>query len=201
MDLSSNSNGGLEQGRANNNNKEVVEVANKSSLRGSDLMLRFLAFATTLVAAIVLGTDKQTKLVSMQVVPTLPPLSIPVTAKWHYLSAFVYFVVANAIACAYAALSLLLVLASRGKKKGLTMLIITMDLLMVALLFSSGGAALAVGLIGYQGNSHVQWNKVCNVFGKFCHQVAGAIVVSLLGSAVFLLLVLLATLNLHKKHH
>lgn len=72
---------------------------------------------------------------------------------------------------------------------------------MVALLFSAGGAALAVGLIGYQGNSHVQWNKVCNAFDKFCQQVAAAIVVSLCGSAVYLLLVLLAALNLHKKHN
>lgn len=188
------SNGGLE-GRG-----KEVEVANKRSVRGSDVMLRFLAFALTLVAAIVVGVDKQTKLVSMTVASTLPPISVPVTAKWHYMSAFVYFVVANAVACAYAALSLLLVLATRGAKKGLGLMIITLDLVMVALLFSSGGAALAVGLIGYEGNSHVQWNKVCNVFGRFCNQVAGAIVVSLLGSAAFLLLVLLAAINLHKKH-
>lgn len=187
------SNGGLE-GRA-----KEVEVANKGSVRGSDVMLRFLAFALTLVAAIVVGVDKQTKLVSMTVASTLPPISVPVTAKWHYMSAFVYFVVANAVACAYAALSLLLVLATRGAKKGLGLMIITLDLVMVALLFSSGGAALAVGLIGYEGNSHVQWNKVCNVFGRFCNQVAGAVVVSLLGSAAFLLLVLLAAINLHKK--
>lgn len=188
------SNGGLE-GRG-----KEVEVANKRSVRGSDVILRFLAFALTLVAAIVVGVDKQTKLVSMTVASTLPPISVPVTAKWHYMSAFVYFVVANAVACAYAALSLLLVLATRGAKKGLGLMIITLDLVMVALLFSSGGAALAVGLIGYEGNSHVQWNKVCNVFGRFCNQVAGAVVVSLLGSAVFLLLVLLAAINLHKKH-
>ncbi|XP_027116068.2 CASP-like protein 1E2 [Coffea arabica] len=189
------SNGGLE-GRG-----KEVEVANKSSLRGSDVILRFLAFASTLVAAIVLGVDKQTKLVSMTVVSTLPPISVPVTAKWHYMSAFVYFVVANVVACAYAALSLLLVLGNRGAKKGLALMIITLDLVMVALLSSGGGAALAVGLIGYRGNSHVQWNKVCNVFGRFCNQVAGAIVVSLLGSAAFLLLVLLAMINLHKKHN
>ncbi|CDO98909.1 unnamed protein product [Coffea canephora] len=189
------SNGGLE-GRG-----KEVEVANKSSLRGSDVILRFLAFASTLVAAIVLGVDKQTKLVSMTVVSTLPPITVPVTAKWHYMSAFVYFVVANVVACAYAALSLLLVLGNRGAKKGLALMIITLDLVMVALLSSGGGAALAVGLIGYRGNSHVQWNKVCNVFGRFCNQVAGAIVVSLLGSAAFLLLVLLAMINLHKKHN
>ncbi|KAI5650682.1 hypothetical protein M9H77_36687 [Catharanthus roseus] len=180
-----------------------VMVANKKTVRGSDVVLRFLAFALTLVAAIVLGVDKQSKVVSVSIVPSLPPINAFLTAKWHYLSAFVYFVAVNSIACAYAAISLLLVLANRGHgKKGLiSLIIIILDLIMVALLFSAGGAALAVGLIGYQGNSHVQWNKVCNAFDKFCQQVAAAIVVSLFGSAVYLLLVLLAALNLHKKHN
>lgn len=80
------SSGGLEG--ANGRGKEV-EVANERTAKGSDVILRFLAFALTLVAAIVLGVDKQTKLVSMTVVSTLPPITVPVTAKWHYLSAFV----------------------------------------------------------------------------------------------------------------
>lgn len=107
---------------------------------------------------------------------------------------------ANAIACSYAAISLILTLANRGGKKGLTLMIIILDLVVVALLFAGTGAAAAVGLLGVQGNSHVQWNKVCNVFDKFCHQVAAAIIISFLGSLVFLLLVVLAALNLHKKY-
>ena len=54
-----------------------------------DLVLRFLAFALTLVAAIVLGLDKQTKVVPIKLSEALPPLYVPVTAKWQYLSAFV----------------------------------------------------------------------------------------------------------------
>ncbi|KAK2992036.1 hypothetical protein RJ640_014897 [Escallonia rubra] len=111
-----------------------------------------------------------------------------------------YFVVANAIACSYAAVSLLLTLASRGGKKNVALMIIILDLVMVALLFSGNGAATTAGLLGYQGNKHVQWNKVCNMFGKFCNQVAAAIAMSMLASLAFLLLVLLAALNLHKKH-
>lgn len=81
------------------------------------------------------------------------------------------------------------------------MVIIILDLIMMALLASATGAATAVGVIGYQGNSHVRWNKVCNVFGKFCHQVAAAVVVSLLASLSFLFSVVLAVLDLHKKHY
>ncbi|XP_059280652.1 CASP-like protein 1E1 [Lycium ferocissimum] len=178
-----------------------VGVANKQSIIWTDFGLRFLAFVLTLVAAIVLGVSKQTEVVPVQLVPTLPPINVPASAKWHHMSAFVYFVVVNAIACAYAAMSLVLSLANRAKTNGLSLTIILLDLITVGLLYSGVGAAAAVGLIGYKGNSHVRWDKVCNVFGKFCGQVAAAIGISLVGSILFLLLVLFAMLNLQKKRH
>ncbi|KAF4358837.1 hypothetical protein F8388_013641 [Cannabis sativa] len=42
----------------------------------------------TISAAVIIGVDKQTKMVSITVVDSLPPITIPATAKWHYLSAF-----------------------------------------------------------------------------------------------------------------
>ncbi|KAK6130469.1 hypothetical protein DH2020_035783 [Rehmannia glutinosa] len=185
------SNGGIESG---------VAVANKNKMRGWDVVLRFLALALSLTAAVVLGVNKETTTVAVALVPTLPPVNIPVTAKWHDLSAFVFFVVANIVACVYAAISLLLTLANRSGKKGITMLINFLDLTMVALLFSSVGAAVAIGLMGYEGNSHVQWKKVCNVFDRFCDQAAAALGLSGGASLAFFMLVVLATLNLHKKH-
>nr|GMD01413.1 CASP-like protein 1E2 [Ipomoea batatas]GMD87026.1 CASP-like protein 1E2 [Ipomoea batatas]GMD93426.1 CASP-like protein 1E2 [Ipomoea batatas]GME15050.1 CASP-like protein 1E2 [Ipomoea batatas] len=182
--------------------KELA-VAKKQNMRWTEFGLRLLAFANTLAAALVLGLDKQTKVVVMQIIPTLPAMNIPVTAEWKYMSAFVYFVVVNAIACAYAFVSLVLTLVCKGQKSSrvASLVLIVLDLVMVALLFSSGGAAFAVGLLGYKGNSHVRWNKVCNVFGKFCAQVGGAVTVSLAAAAFFLLLVLLAIFKLHNKHH
>ncbi|KAL0348767.1 UNVERIFIED_CONTAM: CASP-like protein 1E2 [Sesamum angustifolium] len=190
-----NSNGGIESGAT-----ATTRVANKRNIRGWDLVLRFSALALSLAAAVVLGVDKETTTVSMTLVPTLPAVNVPVTAKWHYLSAFVFFVVANAIACAHAAISLLLTLANRGGNKGIALMVVLFDLVMVALLFSGIGAALAIGLMGYEGNSHVQWKKVCNVFDKFCDQAAAAMGLSGAASVAFFLLVVLATLNLHKKH-
>ncbi|KAL0457308.1 UNVERIFIED_CONTAM: CASP-like protein 1E2 [Sesamum latifolium] len=192
-----NSNGGIESGATNTTS---TRVANKRNIRGWDLVLRFLALALSLAAAVVLGVDKESTTVAMTLVPTLPPVNVPVVAKWHYLSAFVFFVVGNAIACAHAAISLLLTLANRGGNKGIAMMIVLFDLVMVALLFSSLGAAIAIGLVGYEGNSHVQWKKVCNVFDKFCNQAAAAFGLSGAASVAFFLLVVLATLNLHKKH-
>lgn len=111
-----------------------------------------------------------------------------------------YFLVANAIACTYGAMSMLLGFLNRGKSKLLVTLITVLDALMVALLFSGNGAATAVGVIGFQGNSHVRWNKVCNVFDKFCHQVAASIILSLLGSVAFLLLVVLPILRFQRRN-
>ncbi|XVF62658.1 hypothetical protein PTKIN_Ptkin09bG0026000 [Pterospermum kingtungense] len=163
------------------------------------LVLRVLALLLTLAAAIVLGVDKQTKIVSVQITPTLPPVNIAAQAKWHYLSAFVYSMVSNIIACSYAAISMLIVLGTRNGKMGLAHTIIILDLLMVGLLFSSNGAALAIGLMGYKGNSHVRWNKVCNVFDKFCNQVAVSIVLSMVGSLAFMALIALSVFTLHKR--
>ncbi|KAK9933693.1 hypothetical protein M0R45_020873 [Rubus argutus] len=180
--------------------EKEVRVANQRRVGSCESLVRILVVLLTLAAALVQGLSKQTKVVPIKVIPSLPAIYLPVTAKWHYLSAFVYLVVANVIACVYAAFSLVLSFANRGtKKSSLELLIIVLDLLMVALLFSAIGAAGAIGLMGYQGNSHVQWNKVCNVFGKYCHQVMASVLLSQLAALAFLFLVVLAVLGLNKR--
>ena len=67
--------------------EKVGKEGNK--LRSFELILRVVALVLTLAAAVVLGLDKQTKKVPLQLIPTLPPMDVPVTAKWRYLSAFV----------------------------------------------------------------------------------------------------------------
>ncbi|KAM1086736.1 hypothetical protein EV1_012390 [Malus domestica] len=186
------SNSGMEQ-------QKEVKIANQRGGGTRESILRILALVLTLTASIVLGVSKQTEIVSLKLIPTLPPIDVPATAKWHYLSAFVYLVVADAIACAYAAFSLVLSFANRGTKNKLGLVIIVLDLSMVALLFSAIGSAGAIGLMGYQGNTRVQWNKVCNVFGKFCHLVAASTALSFLGSLAFFFLVVLAVLGLSRR--
>eukprot|EP00262_Sarcandra_glabra_P018667 TRINITY_DN6784_c0_g1_i1.p1 TRINITY_DN6784_c0_g1~~TRINITY_DN6784_c0_g1_i1.p1 ORF type:complete len:196 (+),score=2.35 TRINITY_DN6784_c0_g1_i1:324-911(+) len=184
---------------ADGNGGSDVKVVNPSSMRSSDFFLRLLAVATTLVAAIVMGLAKETQLVPVVLTPALPTLYIRMPAKMRYSSAFVFFVVSNAIACAYAAFSLVVSFAKGGNGKGMTMAMSILDLIMVALLFSGNGAAAAVGLIGAKGNSHVGWHKVCNVYGKFCRYIGVSIIVSLIGSLIFVLLVVLSTVSLYKR--
>lgn len=190
---------GVTEGLETSRSGKEVRVANKRRIGTSESLVRILAFALTLSAAVILGVDKQTKIVPLKVLDTLPPIDVPVSAKYHYLSAFTYFVVANAVACSYAVLSLVLSLANRDGKTISGLLIVIIDAVIMGLLFSANGAAAAIGLLGFEGNSHVQWKKVCNVFDKFCNQAAAALVVSLLGAIAFLLLVVLAAKRLHHK--
>lgn len=107
--------------------------------------------------------------------------------------------VATLIACAYAAVSLFVLIANNkgGGKRGLASIIVILDLVMVALLFSSTSAAGAVGVLGYTGNSHVQWHEACSAFGKFCRQAAAAVGLSLIGGLAFLFLVACKALGVH----
>jgi len=38
---------------------------------------------------VVMGVDRQTRTIQITLADTLPPLQVPVTAKWSYSSAFV----------------------------------------------------------------------------------------------------------------
>ncbi|PIA44636.1 hypothetical protein AQUCO_01700316v1 [Aquilegia coerulea] len=144
---------------------------------------------------------KETKTVPVIIIPSLPAISVEVSAKWQYMQAFVFFMVINIIACVYAAISLVLSIASGAGSKGLFLMLIILDLVMAALMFSANGAAAAVGMIGLHGNSHVRWNKVCDVFGSNCRHVVASVVVSTIGASVFLLLIVLAVVSLQKRSH
>ncbi|KAG2406619.1 CASP-like protein [Vigna angularis] len=172
---------------------KVVERPTKE--RSHDLFLRFLGLSLTLVATILVGVDNQTKVISYA------EMKFRATAKWEYISAMVFFVVSNAIACSYAAASLVITVMARSsgtKKSDLTDLVITaLDLVLMALLFSANGAACAVGIIAQKGNKHLQWMKVCDVFDAYCRHMTAALVLSIIGSTVFLLLVLHSVLKLH----
>lgn len=69
-----------------------VGVGMKRKVRYADLIIRLMALVLSLTAAIILGLDKQTKVVPITLVSTLPPINVPVTAKYHYLSAFTYVI-------------------------------------------------------------------------------------------------------------
>lgn len=68
-----------------------VKVVEKPRSVGtsSEFVLRILGLLLTLIAAVVAGVDKQTKIIPLTLIKTLPSLHVPVTAKWSDMSAFV----------------------------------------------------------------------------------------------------------------
>lgn len=78
----------METEKINGESSKDVTVATKRNVRFLDLLLRFMALALTLAASVTLGVTKQTKIVPITLVSTLPPINVPVTAKWHDMSAF-----------------------------------------------------------------------------------------------------------------
>lgn len=68
--------------------KKGVKRSCNNVERVCELGLRASALALTLGAAIVMGVDKQTEVVPIQLSAGIPPFNVPVIAKWQYLSAF-----------------------------------------------------------------------------------------------------------------
>ncbi|KAL3359330.1 hypothetical protein AABB24_016078 [Solanum stoloniferum] len=190
----SNGASGSNEGK-NRRDEEMVKC------RRYEMILRIMGLIFTLVAAIVAGSNKDTESVAISLVDGLPPLHLTLTAKWSYMSSTVYFVAVNAIACAYAAISMAFIALIGGGRernwKG-SILVVALDLTMLALLFSANGASASIGLIALNGNSHTQWHKVCYAFKRYCIQGGAALVISMFGSFFFFCIVLLFTYNLHR---
>ncbi|KAI4340239.1 hypothetical protein MLD38_025098 [Melastoma candidum] len=159
----------------------VMKAADKQlplKQRPRELAARFLALSLTLDATVVVGINKEMKTITGQIADGLPYL--PVTAKWQYMSAFIYFVACNAIACTYAAASLA---HSTTRALGKNMALATHPL----------------GTLPCMGNSHVHWDMVCDVFNDYSWQMAAVLVLSLLGSFAFLWLAAVNFVNLQKR--
>eukprot|EP00253_Pinus_taeda_P016255 PITA_16255 len=118
-----------------------------------DLIFRLLAIGSTFSAAIVMATNKQMVML---------PIVGPWPAKYQYSPAFVFFVVANAVACCYTLISFILSVTGKFASSTQSAFLLSVsDLVMVALVSAGVSAAAAIAYVGYKGNSHTQWGKLC----------------------------------------
>ncbi|KAL1808388.1 hypothetical protein ACET3Z_025378 [Daucus carota] len=164
----------------------VVEVA-----------LRVLLFLGSLTAVVVMVTSKQKELV-----PFPPFGSVPNTTRFTNTPAFVYFVAALSTTGLYSIITTLLSISAVSKpgyKKILALYIVAMDVVMLAIVASAAGTAGGVAYVGFRGNSHTRWTKICNIYDKFCQHSAGAILVSLFAAIVLILLILHSVFTMYRK--
>ncbi|XP_019450754.1 PREDICTED: CASP-like protein 1C1 [Lupinus angustifolius] len=139
------------------------------------LLLRFLAFASTLSAVIVMATSHQ----------RISFLTISFETRYTNSPAFKYFVISNSVVTVYGFLVLLL-----PEESLLWRLVVAMDLVFTMLLISSISAALAIAEVGKNGNNYAAWVPICGSVPKFCNQVTGALIAGFISVITYMILLL-----------
>ncbi|KAJ4950748.1 hypothetical protein NE237_027580 [Protea cynaroides] len=165
-----------------------------------NLFLRIFSFALSLAAVAIMVSSKQTKLVKP---PTLP-VAVPLTSKYTDSPALIYFVVALSLSISYTfitSFTTFWVLKKRFSSKSLLkyyLVLIVNDVVMIGLVGAAAGAGGCIGYLGLKGNSKVGWNKICNVYGKFCKQLSIAFGLSIGVGVVLIILVSLSAFSVHR---
>ncbi|KAK1292533.1 hypothetical protein QJS10_CPB17g01437 [Acorus calamus] len=163
-----------------------------------DVLLRLLLFSATVTATVVMVTANQSKTI------VSPFLAFPITreAKFVHSPAFIYFIVACSVTCLYSVLTILtscFAVAKRSPSSGLLFFLMFMDVFMLGVMASATGSAGSIAYVGLKGNSHVQWNKICNIYGKFCRHIGSSVGVGIIASIALVMLVILSGYSLYRR--
>ncbi|CAH2054833.1 unnamed protein product [Thlaspi arvense] len=153
--------------------------------RKIDIVLRVLFFSATLTALIVMVTSDQTEMAQLPGAPS----PAPVSAEFNDSPAFIYFVVALVVASFYALISTLVSISLHLRPEfaaQLSIYLASFDMVVVGILASATGTAGGVAYIALNGNEEIGWNKICNVYDKFCRYIATSLALSLFASLLLL---------------
>ncbi|KAL8195763.1 hypothetical protein R6Q57_025516 [Mikania cordata] len=163
-----------------------------------DMLLRVFLFAVAVVSIIVMVTSDETKQI-----PVAPGIVITRTAKFSNSPAYIYFVAALSVAALYSfisgVVSIMSVIKPGGNSAKLKYHFVILDSLLLGIVAAATGASGGVGYIGLKGNSHSNWNKICNRYDSYCRHFKISIFLSLIASITLLLLVWLSVYVLSKK--
>ncbi|CAA0381543.1 unnamed protein product [Arabidopsis thaliana] len=122
----------------------------------------------------------------------------PVSAEFNDSPAFIYFVVALVVASFYALISTLVSISLLLKPEftaQFSIYLASLDMVMLGILASATGTAGGVAYIALKGNEEVGWNKICNVYDKFCRYIATSLALSLFASLLLLVLSIWSALS------
>jgi len=152
-------------------------------VRIAELVLRCLICGFGVLAAVLIGSDTQTKEI----------FSIKKTAKFTDMKALVFLVVASGLAAAYSLLQVLRCVVSmvRGSvlfNKPLAWVIFSGDQLMAYLMLAAVAAAAQSSVFAKFGEPELQWMKICTMYGKFCNQVGEGVASAVFASISMVLL-------------
>ncbi|EPS74593.1 hypothetical protein M569_00163 [Genlisea aurea] len=179
--------------------EKLLGARERRSGYACDIILRVFILPLTLAAVVVIASDQETEDVFVTLGPGLPGITAEVTAQFQASSSLVYFLVANGVAFVVTVFSLIVSIVNRGLRGGLTLLNLSLDAVVLAVLFASLGAVVDVGLIAYNGLKAAEWERICNVFDEFCNQAAAGFALSATASLLFFALVIYGGFALYRK--
>lgn len=152
-------------------------------VRIAELVLRCLICGFGVLAAVLIGSDTQTKEI----------FSIRKIAKFTDMKALVFLVVASGLAAAYSLVQVLRCVVSMVREsvlfhKPLAWAIFSGDQLMAYLMLAAVAAAAQSSVFAKFGEPELQWMKICTIYGKFCNQVGEGVASAVFASISMVLL-------------
>ncbi|KAI9083982.1 hypothetical protein K1719_033978 [Acacia pycnantha] len=153
-------------------------------------ILRGLAVVFTAVSIVLLVTNTQTVTV----------FTIELQAHFYYSSAFKFLVAANAIVCASSAATLIVVvrMMKRGaipQRRHYCFLLFLHDTVMMVMMMGGCAAGTAIGYVAQYGESHMEWDPICDKVAKFCRINVISLLLSFSAFFAYLGLTLLSPYN------
>uniref|UniRef100_A0A1D1ZJP7 CASP-like protein n=1 Tax=Anthurium amnicola TaxID=1678845 RepID=A0A1D1ZJP7_9ARAE len=170
-------------------NMKVVD----KRVKVAEVVLRCLICCLGVVAAALVGTDKQVKRF----------FSVEKKARFTDMKALVFLVVANAIASGYSLVQGLRCIVSMIKgsvlfNKPLAWAIFSCDQVLAYVMLSAVAAAAQSAVFAELGQPELQWMKVCDMYGKFCTQVGEGVATALVVSLSSVALSCMSAFNLFR---
>ncbi|XP_074591106.1 CASP-like protein 1E1 [Curcuma longa] len=162
------------------------------------LVIRCAAILLTLISTAVMGAAKQTVTLNDDYGDTAD-----VEVKSTQSAAFVYFLVINPLVFAYSVGSLVASILRRAGGGGCLKLLLAIgDVVVVAMLFSANGAAVAITSLLENGQKSELggWGKMCFKYDVFCSRLVAAVVLSTLTATLYVLLAVLSAVALRRSN-
>ncbi|WVZ55826.1 hypothetical protein U9M48_006435 [Paspalum notatum var. saurae] len=172
-----------------------VPAAVERRVRAAELFLRCAACGLALLAAALLGADRQTRVF----------FSIQKTARYTDMQSLVFLVIANGMAACYSLLQgarCLLSILTGGvlTNRPMAWAIFSCDQASVMAYFTISAVAVAMeaAMIGKYGNQQFQWMKTCHLYKRFCAQAGGGVACAVAASLNMIVISLVSAFNLFR---
>ncbi|KAL5210391.1 hypothetical protein ABZP36_006014 [Zizania latifolia] len=171
-----------------------VPASLERRVRAAEVLLRCAACGLAVLAAALLGADRQTRVF----------FSIQKVARYTDMQSLVLLVIANGVAACYSLIQCARCLVSivRGGvlplSRPLAWAIFSCDQVMAYIVISAVAAAMEAALIGKYGQPEFQWMKTCHLYKRFCAQAGGGVACAIAASVNMVGVALLSAFNLFR---